>query len=495
MVPPRSMNPIQRLARNSAAPIAAQLINKVVDLGFTLVVLRSLGDTGNGEFAFAVTVWLYAKTFSDYGLGVLTTRDVAQDRTLANEYLGLTTILRLILWLITLPLIAGFTFTYRTFFDLTTASTLAILLLTLSIVPDSYSDAANAIFNAFERMELPAALTLVKNLLKVVIGLALLAAGWGPAGLAMTALLTNIITAGLFVWLLRRLGVRAVWTLPGERARQLLRDASPLFLNTLLAGLFFRVDIFVLKPARGDAEVGIYEAAYKFLNLALIIPQYFTLALFPHLARLAAARDAAFAATYGLALKLLLILALPLCVATTFLAPDLMYLLGGVEFLPDAGVALRILIWFLPFSYVNGLVQYVLIAAGQQRALFPAFLTTAAFNIVANLIFTPFYGFRAASFITIGSELILLVPFLLLVRRRIGPLPPIGIALRPALAALIMGAAAWAIQRLLGGPAVALAPWIAVVGGGAVYLAVLIWSGGLGATERRLALRLLGRAA
>ncbi|HEY8597272.1 MAG TPA: polysaccharide biosynthesis C-terminal domain-containing protein, partial [Thermomicrobiales bacterium] len=197
----------------------------------------------------------------------------------------------------------------------------------------------------------------------------------------------------------------------------------------------------------------------------------------------------------SLALKLLLILALPLCVATTFLAPNLMYLLGGAQFLPDAGIALRILIWFLPFSYVNSLVQDVLIAAGQQRALFPAFLATVGFNIVANLIFTPLYGFRAAAFITIGSEIVLLIPFLLLVRHRIGPLPPAGIALRPALAALLMGAVSWAVQQALGGSTVPLAPWLGVIAGGTTYLAVLWWSGGIGVTERRLALRLLGRAA
>lgn len=488
------MNPIQRIARNSAAPIAAQLINKVVDLGFIYVALRLLGPVGNGEYAFAVNIWLYAKTFTDFGLGILATRDVARDHTLANEYLGLTTILRQLLWLASLPVIASVTVAYREFSNLATASVVAILLLTLSIVPDSYSDAANAIFNAYERMGIPAALTVVKNIVKVGLGLAFVAAGWGAVGLAVTALLTNLITAGFFVWLLRRLGVRAAWVLPGAQARQMLREAAPLFLNNLLAGLFFRVDVLVLQPARGAAEVGIYDAAYKFLGLVLIIPQYFTLALFPHLARLAANRDAAFAATYNLAIKLLLTLALPIAVATTFLAPSLMYLLGGAEFLPDAGVALRILIWFLPLSYVNGIVQYVLIAAGQQRALFPAFLATAGFNVVANLLFTPHYGFRAASVITIGSEIVLLVPFLFLVQRRIGTLPPLGIALRPLFAATVMGLLAWVCQWLLGGPTVAYAPWLAVIGGGVAYIGTLIASGAIGLTERRLVLRLLGRA-
>jgi uncharacterized membrane protein len=58
-----------------------------------------------------------------------------------------------------------------------------------------------------------------------------------------------------------------------------------------------------------------------------------------------------------------------------------------------------------------------------------------------------------------------------------------------------MGAVSWAVQQALGGSTVPLAPWLGVIAGGTTYLAVLWWSGGIGVTERRLALRLLGRAA
>ena len=488
------MNTVQRVARNSAAPLIAQLLNKVVDLGFALVILRLLGTEGNGEYAFAVIVWLYTKTFTDFGLGILATRDVSRNRALADEYLGLTTLLRLLLWAVALPILGIFTLAYREFWHLTTASTVAIVLLSASILPDSYSDAANAIYNAFERMHIPAGLTLIKNALKVAIGLALVLAGWGPIGLALTALLTNVITAWLFLVLLRRLGVRARWTVPGAQARRMLLDAWPLFLNTLLAGLFFRSDVFVLKPSWGDSAVGIYDAAYKFLSLVLLIPQYFTLALFPQLARLATARDDRFAPIYNLALKLLLTLALPICVIATILAPELMGILGGSAYLPDAGTALRILIWLLPFSYVNGLVQYVLIAAGQQRALTPAFAATFAFNLIANLLFTPRYGYPAAAAITIASEVVLIVPFLLLVRRRVGPLPTPGIIARPLGATAAMGLAALAAGRGFASLGIGtLTPWLAALVAAIVYLVCLLASGSIGQTERRLALRLLGR--
>src|SRR2546421_1981540 len=104
-----ALNAVQRVARNTGVSIGAQLVNKVVDLAFALVVLRALGATGTGQYEYAAMVWLYTKTLSDFGLAVLTTREVAQRRELAGRYLGLTTLLRLALWLAAVPLVGGFT--------------------------------------------------------------------------------------------------------------------------------------------------------------------------------------------------------------------------------------------------------------------------------------------------------------------------------------------------------------------------------------------------
>ena len=99
-------------------PIATQLINKTVDLGFAFAMLRILGPGGSGSYDVAVLIWTYAKTFTDFGLQQLTIRDVAQRPTLAGEYLGLTTLLRLILWFVTFPIASGIAFGYWHWFNL-----------------------------------------------------------------------------------------------------------------------------------------------------------------------------------------------------------------------------------------------------------------------------------------------------------------------------------------------------------------------------------------
>jgi len=39
--------------------------------------------------------------------------------------------------------------------------------------------------------------------------------------------------------------------------------------------------MWILRPVRGEREVGWYSAAYKYLDGLNVIPAYFSLALFP----------------------------------------------------------------------------------------------------------------------------------------------------------------------------------------------------------------------
>jgi O-antigen/teichoic acid export membrane protein len=156
---------------------------------------------------------------------------------------------------------------------------------------------------------------------------------------------------------------------------------------------------------------------------------------------------------YGLAIKQLVSTALPVAVQFTILAVALTYILGGAGFLPDGAIATQLMIWSIPIGWTNSLTQYVLIALDLQRRITRAFILAVSFNIIANLIFIPQYGYRAAALITIASEAILLVPFGLLLQGALGPIPWLKLVWRPIVAAGMMiafMAAGWAAHPLIG---------------------------------------------
>jgi O-antigen/teichoic acid export membrane protein len=189
------------------------------------------------------------------------------------------------------------------------------------------------------------------------------------------------------------------------------------------------------------------------------------------MSRFAAGSRESLIRAYLLSLRFLLILALPIAVGTPFVARELILFLAGESFLPDSAIVLQILIWFLPFSFINQVTQYVLIAIHQQRHLTRAFIIGVLFNLIANLIFIPLYGYRAAAVTTILSEWALLIPFYLLIRRHLCPVPWFDVAWRPAVAAAVMGTSLWLLGDVNFLATVAVA--------GMVYPAALALVGGL----------------
>ena len=183
-----------------------------------------------------------------------------------------------------------------------------------------------------------------------------------------------------------------------------------------------------------------------------LLPSRFVLALFPVLSRRAAPGDATFLGVYRLAVKLLLGIAVPIALGITVLAYDTTRLLWGARFLPESAIALQILVWYVPGSFWNGLTQVVLIAVGQQRWITVGFFLATAFNVVANLLLVPRYGLVAAAWTTVASEVVLFVPFAVIVRRSLGTLPFWREALPPLIGGLAAAAVALGLGQL-GSPA------------------------------------------
>jgi O-antigen/teichoic acid export membrane protein len=331
-------------------------------------------------------------------------------------------------------------------------------------------------------MEVPAAVTVLSTLVKIGLGTAVLLAGWGIVGLAAVSLAVNVLNALVLSTLMAAMLGRPRLQLDLRFSRGLLALSWPLMLNNLLNSLFFRIDAVLLKPMAGEVALGHYATAYKFIDGLQIIPSTFVLALFPVLSRQAAGQPHELVRAFGLGLKVLLVLALPISVGTTLLAEPIVGLLAGPAFLPDSALALQVLIWFLPFSFVNGLTQYVLIAVNRQRWITFSFFIAAAANLALNLWAIPRYGFLGAAVATVVSEWVLLAPFWYAVRQHVGPVPLLGLTWRPTLAALIMGLVVYWARDLN--------PWLAIPLGALVYTVALLALG----TAREEELRALRQA-
>ncbi len=461
---------VRRVAKNSLLPIGLQLLNRLIDFAFAMLMLRILAPEMAGRYYFAVGFIGYFDILVRFGLGTLLTREVAKERSLGNRYLSIVTLLRGFLWFASLPLMALVIALYVRLGGMTGDVVWAIVLFAVAVLFSILADGFSAVFYAYEKMEYPAAISTVTALTRVSLGLLALLLGWGFVGLAGVAIVANMVSAAILGALMVHHCFRphAVWD--PQTGKWMLNTSLPLMINQFLATAFFNLDVLLLKPLKGDQVVGYYRAAYAYLNGLNIIPAYFTQAIFPLMSRYAASSRDSLMRAYVLSLRLLLMVALPITAGTPFIARGLILVLGGGDYLPDSMIALQILIGFLPLSFVNSVTQYVLIALDQQRFLTKAFLIGVAFNVAANLIAIPLFSYKGAAVVTILSELALLIPFYYAVRKHLGSLPWLSLFWRPLVAAGVMAGVMWWLRGI---------PWLLLIPVGAiVYLATLALIGG-----------------
>ncbi|RMF51477.1 MAG: hypothetical protein D6749_07705 [Chloroflexota bacterium] len=470
---PGELSGVRRFAKNSLAPIVLNLFNRLIDMAFAFIMLRLLGPAAAGTYYYAVVIFGWFDILTNFGLNTLLTREVARNLSAAGSYLFNSSLLRLGLAAAGVPLLIGF-LAVRSLLEpaLDATTILAIALLYVGLVPNSISTGLTALLYAYQKAEIPSAVATVTVILKSAAGLAVLLAGYGVIGLAAISIILNVLTLVMLAIGVRgamqenRAGsAQAALKVQGDLLRGMIAGGFPLMLNHLLATVFFKIDVVILEPLQGNAVVGQYSTAYKWLDALGVIPSLFTMALLPIMARQAHEDREGLRRNYHFAVKLLVSLAVPIAVATTFSAYFLINLLGGARYLPNGAIALQIMVWFMPIGWINSLTNYVLVALDQQARMKWAFLAGVSFNSLTNLLFVPIYGFQAAAVTTILSELVLLIAFYQLLRRALGAVNWLALLWRPSVAGICMLSALSVLWSAM--------PLIALAVSGAVYVGIL----------------------
>ncbi|MBE7532487.1 MAG: oligosaccharide flippase family protein [Chloroflexi bacterium] len=422
--PTGDLSKTHSIAKNSLAPMALNLFNKLIDFVFAMFYLRVLGPAGAGSFQTAIVTAGVFDIVANYGLDLLFIRDVAHDRRKTSSYLLNTTILRIgLAFFAALPVFALIfvTNSLPNSNPLTPAEILATILIMLGMVFSGMSKGVTGLFYVHEEAETPAAMTTATTIMKVGFGVMVLLAGYSFVGLAAVSILTNVLTLTILLILaLRKYDLPGPWRLDWGLQRRMLRLGFPLMLIHLLQTVFISIDTYLLRVMlpNGQEVAGWYSSAYKWFNALQIIPSFFTLALFPIITREIQQSPDSARRMYSMAIKIMYLLALPVAAVTWYLAAPLVRIVGGPEFLPHGAIALQIVIWSIPIGWMNSVTNYVLIGLGLEGRQPRAFAAGVSFNIITNLMFIPLFTYVAAGVTTILSEVVLLLVFAYYLRQR-----------------------------------------------------------------------------
>jgi O-antigen/teichoic acid export membrane protein len=467
----------RRAAGDVAIQIVAQVLNLVLGIVVTVIIVRTLGATRYGQWSTLLAITQLVGIVGSLGLENVAVRFATAEPEREDVWLGAVMTLRAAL---TVPVILVYVIAVVL---ISRDQTMLVtgLVMTLLYVSGIWSTLRIA-FRLRVRNDIFVAFVLANSVLWTGAVIAIAAAGGGMVELAIAFVTISLLVQGaLGVLAFRTIPVR--WRSSRELWPRIARLGLVVGIGGALTYAYGRVDqllVFELSPHASEA--GLYAAMYKVLETAGFVPIAVMTTLFPIMSGLYPSQPIRLRKLTQLAIDYLTIVSLGGLAFTIAAAGAIVTLLFGPAY-QEGTTALPVLMAaFVPIciGYVGG---NMVLATGLQRRYVYYAIAGLLLNVVLNLILIPVYGFQAAAWVTLATELVVVSITLVAVLRKIEmrlSLRRIGLA---ALAASVSALAVWRLRVLGAG-----LEWLLITMG-VLYPALLIALRALDVGELRTLVR------
>lgn len=189
--------------------------------------------------------------------------------------------------------------------------------------------------------------------------------------------------------------------------KRLLILTAPLALSVMLNLMYFKADTIVLSWFGSEADVGLYGAPYKILEVIITFPAMFAGLVFPVITAAYAAGDMEkFQRVFQKAFDALLIVALPLIAGAWVVGTPLMRFIAGDAY-ATSGDILKVLIIATAIIFVGNLFGNTVVSVNKQKAMVWRYGVVAAFALTGYLALIPRYSYWGAAGMTVVAELMI----------------------------------------------------------------------------------------
>lgn len=393
---------------NVGYQILARFSASFIGLVVTLLLARSFGTQGYGDFVKITAFVGLFYLFVDFGLNALY---LQKDKENTNFRSFLYSRIVLALGIVVVANLIAYLLPYSDSSDIGFSSLVrfGIVLFSPTIIALAISTSAQAIFQQRLSYKYSTYAGLLGSL-ATLLSVALFSSFSLPIPIVIVGFVIGAFVTAFFslVWVGQKL-------LPIKVDRQFTKElffaSAPLGIMLIFNLIYFRIDAFILSFFRTTAEVGVYGFAYKFFDFFIAIPLFFSNALYPYFLAEQEKKD------FQLVIRKYFVV---------FVASSLLLMGVGIIFAPLFGLVksdfmasvlpFRILLLSLPLFFITSLLQWLLIAKKQQWYLLKVYGVATAINIVLNLLFIPMYSYIASAIITGGMEAFILVCLLVKMR-------------------------------------------------------------------------------
>jgi O-antigen/teichoic acid export membrane protein len=433
------------MAESAVLLAARRLLLTAASALSAAVVARLLGPAKYGPFVSALTLFTFALAFVDFGFSLYLAREMARRPEQRSRLLSATLQVQMLWSTITALGIIAIALTIG-------GSRGAVLLVLSPAVLVSGFGAYRQIYYVTYRVRELTRIDVPVNLAQSAAMVVAAALGSSVALVAATFTVGTVVNT---LWVAFK-GARLLEPVRADRPmrRELIRSSAGMGLSSLMATVYFGLDLVLLGWLVNGDQLGQYGVGVKILSLLVAVPGLVMSAVLPGLS-VQADDAAAFGALAARVWHWLLVAGLPAVVGVALFAKPLVGIAFGRAY-SGAVAPLRVLSLAAALALASNLTGILMMS---KRLVGPQLVQNTiaiAINFAGNLILVPRYGIIAAAWLTVVSEVVVVAGGLLSLWRGIDLRPIADVTIRP-LAALVAATLTAELLMLISVPLGALA--------------------------------------
>lgn len=428
-----------KIAYNTIIQIISKIITTILGLIAIAMITRYLGTKGFGEYTTIITFLSFFAIIADLGLTLVTVQLISQPEANEEKILGN---------LLGLRLVSAFLFIgagplFVLFFPYSSAIKLGVALAALSFFFIALNQVLVGIFQKNLRMDKVSIAEVISRII-LVLGIFLaINFNTGINGILIATVISSFINFFFHLFFSQSFA-RIKLRFDFKYWLEIFKKSWPLAVTIIFNLIYLKTDTLLLSIIPRDssvgiiAEVGLYGAAYKVIDVLVTFPFMFAGIVLPIMtSSWAASNPQRFKNVLQKSFDIMVIMALPLVIGTQLVAQDVITLVAGSEF-ALAGPILRLLILASGFIFLGNMFAHAVIAVDKQRNIISAYFFVAITSLIGYLFLIPKYSYFGAAYVTIYSEAAIALASFWLVYKFTKFFPSLVVFIKATLASILM---------------------------------------------------------
>lgn len=421
------------IAKNTIIHLAGKMIGLILSLAAIAAITRYLGLEG---FGYYITITAFLQVFGilvDFGFTLTTVQMISKPNIDLNRVMNSILSFRIIsagIFLAIAPIVVWF-FPYDAYIKIGVLITVAAFFC-ISVI--------QTMTGVFQQKLKMFELTVAEVSGRVVFVVLVLLAIFFKLNIywilgAMT--IGNIINLWLVFFYAKKY-ISWKWEIDFKIWKELIQRSWPIAISISFNLIYLRMDAIILSLTRTQAEVGLYGATYRVIDILTMLPAVFMGIVLPVATQyFIENKKEELKNILQKSFDVLMIFGVPIVFGTMLISRPLMVFVAGEKFILSGDI-LKILILASFAIFATSLSAYAVVAVNRQKVMVWGYLIAAITTLAGYLIFIPKFGYFAAAWMTVYSEFLILIWTMILVYKTIKFFPSLKIFLKTIPAAVIM---------------------------------------------------------